>query len=407
MLKTIQILAILLLTTFLGYGQTENYWVKKSDLGSDTTGNGLKRERAVAFTIDDFAYVGTGVDTAEHVLKDFWKYDPIANAWTQVADLPGSVRRNAVAFAIQGYGYVGTGVDSLTATTPGSQKMTDFWRYDATLNSWSQISNMPGAGRYFATGFAIDSKGYVCCGKFGPNNYSNQLYEYKPTTDTWTQLPSFPGGVRYQLSSFVIDYKAYVGLGTDQDMYRDDFWEFDATTNLWSPISPLPASERASAMTFSIGQRGFVCMGTNGGYLDDLWEYNPFTDDWTSRAKYGGTRRKNGVGFTLNGLGYVGSGKGYSGKKASFQEYHPVGVLGMDELDVAINIYPNPTQDQINIKSSSLLKEIIVKDNYGKEVLRTTNYQNINVHHLMPGIYFVSAVADNGTVQSNQKFIKL
>lgn len=407
MIKATTILTLMLVTSFIGFSQTENYWVKKSDLGSDTTGNGLKRERAVAFTIGDFAYVGTGLDTAEIVLKDFWKYDPISNAWTQVADLPGSERRNAVAFSVQGYGFVGTGVNTAVATAPGSVKLTDFWRYDATLNSWNQVSSMPGIGRYFATAFAIDDKGYVCCGKYGPNSYSNLVYEYKPTTDTWTLLGGFPGGVRYQLSSFVIGYKAYIGLGTDQDMYRDDIWELDVTTNLWTAKAPLPASERASAMTFSIGERGFVCMGTNGGYLDDLWEYNPYTDDWSVRANYGGTKRKNGVGFTLNGLGYVGTGKGESGKKASFQEYHPVAVLGTEEIELSVKIYPNPTHQEINISTNSEIDEVIVKDSYGKEVIRTEQLEKINVQHLMPGIYFISALAENEVIKANQKFIKL
>ena len=395
-----QLIAIVF-TFFIGvtFAQTQNYWVKKADFG------GLKRERAVAFTIGNHAYVGTGIDTSETILNDFWKYDQTTDSWSQVANLAGSPRRNAVAFSIQGYGYVGTGVDNAVATM--GTKLNDFWRYDPTSNSWTQVSSMPGAGRYFATGFAIDSKGYVACGKFGPNNYSSQLWEYKPSTDTWVAMPSFPGGVRYQLTSFVVDYVGYVGLGTDQDMYRDDFWAFDATSNTWSQISSLPASERASTMTFSIGQRGYVCMGTNGGYLDDLWEYNPFTDDWAVRANYGGSRRKNAVGFSLNGLGYVGTGKGNSGKKMSFHEYHPVDVLGTSELTADIKVAPNPTTDFVTIASTGNIEEVVILNAYGKEVIRTTNTKNIDLRTFTPGMYHISAIAQNGQIAASQKLIKL
>ena len=78
----------------MAFTQTENYWTKKTDF------TGLKRERAIAFTVDDFAYIGTGVDTAEFVHKDFWQYDPIVDVWVQVADLPGTARRNASAFSM-------------------------------------------------------------------------------------------------------------------------------------------------------------------------------------------------------------------------------------------------------------------------------------------------------------------
>lgn len=391
--------------TSFSWGQTANYWTPKSDFG------GLKRERAVAFTIGDYAYVGTGVDTAEKVHNDFWSFDPVADVWTQVANIPGSVRRNAVAFTIQGFGYVGTGMDSVVATTPGANTLNDFWKYNPTTNSWSSIAPFPGsfgAGLYFATGFAIDSKGYVCGGKRGPNNYTNELWEYKPSLNQWTQLPSFPGGVRYQLTSFVIDYRAYVGLGADQDMYRDDIWAFDATTNQWTSVSPLPASERGSAMTFTIGQRGYVCMGTNGGYLDDLWEYNPFNDSWSSRATYGGTRRKGGVGFSLNGLGYVGTGKGNSGKKSSFHEYHPPAVVGLDESEMEIALFPNPVQIELHISANlNSIEEFNVVDAMGRIVIQQEASNKINVYHLPKGTYTLIAKSSTNEILSQKRFIKI
>ena len=180
----------------LANAQTSNTWTKKSDF------SGLKRSRAVAFSINDIGYVGTGVDTAEIVHNDFWQYDPTLDTWAQVADLPASVRRNAVGFAINNKGYVGTGMDMAEASMSGSTTLNDFWEYDPALNAWTQKANYPGGfgfGVYFATAFVSGSKGYVCCGKLGPNDYINQLWEYKPAIDQWAQLPGFPGGVRYQL----------------------------------------------------------------------------------------------------------------------------------------------------------------------------------------------------------------
>ncbi|MCH2224570.1 MAG: T9SS type A sorting domain-containing protein [Crocinitomicaceae bacterium] len=398
-LKTI----IFILFSQLAFSQTQNFWTKKSDF------SGLKRERAVAFTIDDRAYVGTGVDTAEIVHKDFWEYDPVADTWSQIADIPGSVRRNAIAFSVQGFGYVGTGMDSVVATAPGSSVLNDFWQYDPTTNSWVQKADFPGganSGVYFATSFSIDSKGYICGGKRGPNNYTNELWEYKPSTDSWAQLPNFPGGVRYQLSSFSIDFKGYVGLGTDQDIYRKDFWAFDVTTNQWNQISDIPASERSSAMTFSIGQRGYVCMGGNGGLLGDLWEYNPFNDSWSIRAAYGGSERKNGVGFTLNGKGYVGTGKGYSGKKASFHEYTPPAILTIEEADLDFSFYPNPTQNQLTLSyTSTQIKTIELYNLSGKQLFSAIRPDAINVSQIPKGVYYMIAKSTTNDIISTQKVI--
>lgn len=390
--------------SFCTFGQTENFWTKKADF------TGLKRERAVAFSIGDFGYVGTGVDTTETVLNDFWKYDPSVDTWSQIADLPGSERRNAIAFTIGDFGYVGTGMDSVVASAFGAQTLSDFWKFDPAANSWTQVANYPGGfgnGIYFATGFSIDSKGYLCGGKMGPNNYSNQLWEYKPSQDLWTQMPNFPGGVRYQLSSFSVDFKAYVGLGTDQDVYRKDIWEFDATTNLWTAKADFPSSERSTATTFSIGQRGFVTLGANGGMLDDLWEYNPFTDSWSIKATYGGSPRKNAVGFVVNGKAYVGTGKGFSGKKASMHEYTPGSILGTEEVEIELAMYPNPTTDFVKLNyAANQIDQIELYSISGEMLVSGSGIQTLHVSDFAQGNYIVVGRKDNQIVSTQSLIIQ-
>jgi N-acetylneuraminic acid mutarotase len=384
--------------SFCTFGQTENFWTKKADF------SGLKRERAVAFSIGDFGYIGTGVDTAEVVLDDFWKYDPSADTWSQIADLPGGGRRNAIAFTIGDFGYVGTGMDSIVASAPGAQTLSDFWKFEPLANSWTQIASYPGNfgnGIYFSTGFSIDSKAYLCGGKMGPNFYSNQLWEYKPSLDQWTQLQNFPGGLRYQLASFSIGFKAYVGFGTDQDIYRKDIWEFDATTNQWTAKADFPASERASTTAFTIDQRGFVTTGANGGMLDDLWQYNPSADSWSLKATYGGSPRKNAIGFVINGKAYVGTGKGYSGKKASMHEYTPGSVLGTDEIEIELAMYPNPTSDYVNLNYvAEQIDEIALYSISGEMLTSGSGIQTIQVSDFAQGNYIVVGRKDNQIVST-------
>lgn len=398
-MKKLGVLALLIIVQNISWGQAYNYWIKKADFA------GLKRERAVSFTVGDYAYVGTGVDTAEMVRDDFWKYDPILDSWTQVATFPGVARRNAVAFAIGNKGYVGTGFSH--AESLMGVELADFFEYDATTNQWTQKANYPGTAVYFATGFAVEDKGYICGGKRGPNNYTSALYEFNPGTNTWSAKANFPGGVRYQLSSFVIENSAYVGLGTDQDMYRNDIWEYKPSQNQWTQRADLPASERAASHTFSIGFRGFVCMGTNGGYLDDLWEYNPYDNEWSVRATYGGSKRKGGIAFSLLGRGYVGTGKGNSGKKQTMYQYVPGAWVGTKELpSLSYNIYPNPAHSQINIGNASMvIDNVKVVDMTGRTHLESDLLTNINVSELSPGSYILIASNSKEGVQSSQPLI--
>jgi len=381
-----------------------NTWLKKNDFG------GGKRERAVAFSIGNYGYIGTGIDTAEAVLKDLWQYDPTLDTWTQKADLPGEARRDAIGFSLGNKGYIGTGINN-NASFLGN-KLADFYEYDPLSNSWTQKANFPGNGGfgiYFATAFTVDSKGYVCGGKNGPNTYSNQLWEYKPSIDQWTSRANFPGGPRYQLASFSIGNFGYVGLGANQDIFKKDFWKYNPGNNQWTQVADLIASERGGAATFTIGERGFVCTGTNGGTQKDLIEYNPVSNSWALRSYYGGSDRKNAVAFVVNGKAYLGTGKG-GNKKSSMYEYTPHNFLSVDENEqLDLTIYPNPTADFIVVESSSnLIEEVVIYSINGLEIYRekmfNTNHK-IDLTTALPGVYVVQLIGVGGNQLDSKQII--
>ena len=380
-----------------------NTWTKKTDFIAG------KRERAVAFSIGDYAYVSTGIDTAEILLKDLWQYDPNTDTWTQKADLPGVARRDAIAFSLNGNGYVGTGIDNANALI--GSKLKDLWEYAPAANTWTQKADFPGSGAngiYFATAFTADNKGYICGGKWGPSLYSSQLWEYKPSSDQWIQRANFPPGVRYQLSSFSIGNQGYVGLGANQDVYKKDFYRYNPGANQWSQIADCIGSERGSACAFTLNNHGFICLGTNGGLLGDLVEYNPETNEWELRCAYGGSERKNAIAFVVNGRAFVGLGKGYSGKKASIQEYAAPNYAQLSELEVSCEIYPNPTKGLIHIKTQVTIETIQVFDQLGtltfeQYLSSTTNL--LDLSHLSVGVYHVLLKTASGQTIQKQLMI--
>ncbi|MBK7129231.1 MAG: hypothetical protein IPH66_07715 [Crocinitomicaceae bacterium] len=325
--------------------QSQNIWTKKANFG------GLKRERAVSFSIDNYGYVATGEDTVNMTHNDLWRYDPELDVWTQMADLPGSTRRNAVGFALEGRGYVGTGMDSSESSM--GNPLNDFWQYDPLANSWIQKANYPGAGGwgvYYAGSFTADGKGYVTCGKYGPSAYAFDLWEYKPTTDTWTQRANFPGGVRYAVTALSIENKGYVGMGIDQDLYRKDWWEYDPASNIWTEKTDIPGTERGAASTFTLGSKGFIVFGGDGGFKDELWEYNPFSDSWNIRSNFPGGERRNGIAMAIGNKGYAGIGKGPSGIRQNFYEYSPILPLETSDFEmIHVDVYPNPASEYVQV----------------------------------------------------------
>ena len=367
-----------------------NDWIKKETFA------GGKRERAIAFSIGGRGYIGCGQDTAEQIRKDLWEYDSGTNSWTQKADLPGSFRRNAFAFGIGNSGYVGGGVNH--AVSWMGIILADFWEYNAVTNSWIQRANCPiygGAGVYYSTGFSINGRGYVCCGKVGQSTYTNQLWEYNPVTNGWVQRAPFPGGVRYAISSFVIGNFGYVGMGAGEDFFLNDFYRYSPSTNSWQQIASFPGSPRFSCSAFSLIGKGFVVLGGDGGYRDELFEYDPNSDFWMIRAPFQGGARRNAAAFVIGNKAYVGTGKGATGKRRDFWEYTPL-VLGVNDMaSGSFSVFPNPVTESFSFslgpdwENRKCLVEIF--DHSGKLILSRENYlpgEKISRGEISSGVYF-------------------
>jgi len=392
-MRMILLLFLIVCTSLFSQG---NSWRQLNDF------LGGQRERAVAFAIGDYGYLGTGSDTAEQVRKDLWRYDPLLDSWTQMADLPGAARRDAIGFSAEGKGYIGLGVDNHVSIL--GNKMKDLWEFDPILNTWLQKADYPGGGGngvFFSTVFVADEKAYVCGGKIGPNLYLNQVWEYKPSADAWTARAPFPGGVRYLAVSFSLNGEGYVGMGANQDVYKKDFYKFNPGSNTWSAIAPFPAYERGSASAFALNGRGYVCLGTNGGLLDDLVEYNPITNTWAIRASYGGSSRKNAIAFVVHDKAYVGTGKGYSGKRRGMQEYSHVDYTSLEEQVLnPLLVYPNPTHGAVYLNQSvSEHSKIIVLDILGNLVLESElDQEEINLINLPQGNYILKLTRANNVI---------
>src|SRR5947199_1461502 len=113
-MKTKTCIFAILLSASLTTSRAQDTWTQKADFG------GIERYGAVGFSIGNKGYIGIGYHLG--VEKDFWEYDPVANAWTQKADFGGTAREQGVGFSIAGKGYIGTG-----SATDGLSR--DFWEY--------------------------------------------------------------------------------------------------------------------------------------------------------------------------------------------------------------------------------------------------------------------------------------
>jgi N-acetylneuraminic acid mutarotase len=302
-------------------------WIERSNF------EGVARSNAVAFTIKDTAYVGTGFDGTKR-LKDFWKYDPVLNFWTQRADFPGTARNEAMGFGIDTMGYIGTGYD-------GSTMYKDFYEYHPYKNVWIQKANfgfgtpdsIHATARYGGTAFSINNKGYAGTGFDGNNK--KDIWQYNPTLDKWIQIVSMGGEKRVNATSFVIGNKGYITTGINNGIYLNDTWEYDATTGLWTAKAALAADldgngsldydiRRSDAVGFSLNGLGYITTGFYNSVQSNLsWVFDPVANKWTQVQVFGGVARMDAVAFNVKNRAFVVTGKYVNQRLDDIWEFTP------------------------------------------------------------------------------------
>lgn len=260
-----------------------------------------------------------GIADAAGVLNDLWRYNPTSNQWTWVsgsntanpagnygqqgtpaaANIPAP-RYQATAWSDPaGHFWVfgGLGKDDFTVLAPGDPLLNDLWQYDPTSNEWTWVSgsstfnstgvygtlgvaaatNVPpprvGAASWTDTagnlwlfgGTGFDATVYQNIGQF------NDLWVYRPTSKQWTWMGGQSPSTDPQLNGFYagMDYKGIYGTqGTA------------AAANFPGSRELASAWVDSSGNFWLFGGDGYDKSGTYG-LLNDLWEYNPTTNEWT------------------------------------------------------------------------------------------------------------------------------
>lgn len=234
----------------------------------------------------------------------------IGSSWTRVADLPAAGRYKAGSFVIGGNIYLGCGAsDGVT--------LKDFWKYNPLINTWSRMADFPGVTRIYAMGAADNSSGYMGAGNTADNSTRVQLYDfykYNPGTDAWLRIADYPD----QINGFFFNYSVSINGRTffslsnvvqnTREIVSDAFVSRPNVTDLMD--SP-------SNSVFVIGDSYYVVTGnrTNNTANRAVWQYNTVTSTWTRKADFPGPARNATMFFSIGNYGYMGCGATYTGQQ--------------------------------------------------------------------------------------------
>ena len=203
------------------YDPENRRWTKKSAFPS-----GDFRIYPVAFSIGSKGYIGLGQgSTAEgeaEFLTDLWEWDQATDLWTRKADFPGNGRSEAVAFTVANRGYVGTGGASV-------ESLADFWEYDQQSDRWTRKADFPGIPRRQAVGFAIGNKGYLGAGYYNSALGDKDFWEYDLALDKW-DLVGTVASPSYAWIGGSINGNGYLLANSASESQTVELWTFLLTS---------------------------------------------------------------------------------------------------------------------------------------------------------------------------------
>lgn len=264
-------------------------------------------------------YGGEGYASAPQLgqLGDLWKYDPLTNQWTwmkgpNTTDMNGVYGTQNVSSAANfpgGRGRSGSWIDNtgkfwlfgglgFAASSQGF--LNDLWRYDPAINEWTWVSGSNAAAT--------------------PGNYGSLGIPAASNVPGGRTFPSFWNDAAGNLVMF-----GGRGLAANASAgVMNDLWKYDLATGNWTwmngqnVIDPagiygslgVPAAAngpggRESGAGWKDGMGNYwlfggfgIDMQANSNRLNDLWKYNPATNQW-SWIKGANTIDQNGTYGTL------------------------------------------------------------------------------------------------------------
>lgn len=204
-----------------------------------------------------------------------------------------------------------------------------------------------------------------------------------------------------------------------------DFWviKLDAERNVeWQ--NKYGGSGNDNLFNMVVDQDGYILMGsTNSTDLGEGAEFKGVYDQLIMKINFegelqwmktiGGTDVENAEAVTIDDEGnYIVAGytQSFDGDVTNNYGMGDVWIvkLEVEEMNVndlnlsSIKVYPNPTQDFINISNDKEISKIALIDLSGKQVLnKSVNSKNekLNISHLPKGIYILK-VESNGKEKS-------
>jgi hypothetical protein len=250
--------------------------------------------------------------------SDFYRYDPLTDAWTDLAPWPLGVENKG---PYKGAAAVSDGNGTVYATK--GNNTTAFWKYAASDSTWTQLSDVPlGLSNKKVKGgtdmvyVQDDTTGWVYLLK----GYKTEFYRYNTVTNQWQTLAEAPTGVKakYDKGSWLLYDEASARVYAHKAKYHE-LYAYSLDSLSWGPLQPgMPLVNNQTGKSKKSKDGGDavlidgVVYALKGGNTIDFYALDLATMTWAERetipsvgttgkkkrVKGGGSMATDGVAVT-------------------------------------------------------------------------------------------------------------
>jgi len=186
-----------------------------------------------------------------------YAFDRTSYSFALLSTYPGQALSGVVLFDGDSVLYAGGGYTS-----------RDFWKYNPVRNTWTQLGNLPGE-TYWNNVFLVSGRSFVITS-------GNRFYEYLPASDSWIEKVPCPLPFKIGRAVVSLGGKVYVGfggdLGTDGNP-TDEMSCYDPATDTWTIVNNVVPSPRVRPLVFAWGNK--LYFGGSYDYAFDFYSFDP------------------------------------------------------------------------------------------------------------------------------------
>lgn len=170
-----------------------------------------------------------------------------------------------------------------------------------SAQQWTQLADFPGTPRDDAASFTLEGRVFVGTGMDAGFQLTNDWYAFDVQAGTWQSAPSLPAPGRQYCAGFAFGGNGFLFGGLSGTGPLNELWRYDPNTEEWSLASPLPSAGRYATTVITMGERACICGGLLDGGIptNETWCYDRTTDAWSVAAPLPGAPRHRATSVDL------------------------------------------------------------------------------------------------------------